>query len=355
MRIVITGICGFVGSQLALSLRAYSDALEVVGLDNLIRPGTEFNRRLLKGRGIAVRHGDVRCPSDLENLGRADWVIDAAANPSVLAGIDGRTSSRQLLEHNLSGSINVLEYCRSHGAGMVLLSTSRVYSVEALSRLPVRVADEAFVLDDSAELPPGCSDQGIDETFSTAAPITLYGGTKLASEIMALEYSHSFGIPVVINRCGVLAGAGQFGTPDQGIFSYWVMSYAARRPLRYIGFEGGGHQVRDAFAPQDLADLLWRQMQAGGSATGIWSVGGGGGNAMSLAQLSRWCRQRFGPHEIARDPRPRRFDVPWLVMDARRTAARFEWKIQIPLPRILDGIAQHYHDHPDWLELSQSS
>ena len=70
---------------------------------------------------------------------------------------------------------------------------------------------------------------------------------------MALEYGLSFGFPVWINRCGVLAGAGQFGTAEQGIFSYWLHAHASRLPLRYIGFGGHGYQVRDAFHPADLA------------------------------------------------------------------------------------------------------
>ena len=48
------------------------------------------------------------------------------------------------------------------------------------------------------------------------------GASKLASEQLILEYGNSFDFPVWINRCGVLAGAGQFGKADQGIFSYWI-------------------------------------------------------------------------------------------------------------------------------------
>ena len=70
-------------------------------------------------------------------------MIDAAANPTVLAGVDGQTSSRQLVEHNLLGTVNLLEYCRRHGAAFVLLSTSRVYSIEPLASLPLRVARTA--------------------------------------------------------------------------------------------------------------------------------------------------------------------------------------------------------------------
>ncbi|HEY2841140.1 MAG TPA: NAD-dependent epimerase/dehydratase family protein, partial [Pirellulales bacterium] len=262
MRIAITGICGFVGSSIAIALRERMAGVEIVGIDSLIRPGSERNRERLKAAGVTVRHGDIRVASDLDALPAADWIIDAAANASVLAGVDGLTSSRQLVEHNLMGTINVLEYARRAGAGLVLLSTSRVYNIPALAAIPLRVEDEAFVFDSAARAPAGCTATGVSEDFSTAAPISLYGASKLASEVMALEYGQSFGFPVIINRCGVLAGSGQFGVAEQGIFSFWVRAYALRRPLRYLGFGGHGHQVRDALAPEDLTELLIKQIAA---------------------------------------------------------------------------------------------
>src|SRR2546423_1482348 len=117
MQILISGICGFVGSTLALRLRESAEATTISGFDNFVRPGSEINRSRLRRAGIAVRHVDLRNASDVDQLPKADWVVDAAANPSVLAGIDGRTSSRQLVEHNLSGTINLLEYCKARGAG----------------------------------------------------------------------------------------------------------------------------------------------------------------------------------------------------------------------------------------------
>ena len=101
MKVLITGICGFVGSSLAVSWLQSEPGLVIYGMDNLIRPGSEENRRSLSALGVKLFHGDIRCPSDFEVLPTVDWVIDAAANPSVLAGIDGQTSSRQLVEHNL--------------------------------------------------------------------------------------------------------------------------------------------------------------------------------------------------------------------------------------------------------------
>src|SRR5689334_11452309 len=110
MKLLITGICGFVGSTLARALLESSPGLQLVGVDNFIRPGSERNRRELAKLGVKVIHADVRSAADFESLPAAGYVIDAAANPSVLAGVDGRTSSRQLLEHNLWGTVNLLEY-----------------------------------------------------------------------------------------------------------------------------------------------------------------------------------------------------------------------------------------------------
>jgi CDP-paratose 2-epimerase len=210
---------------------------EIYGIDNFSRRGSEMNREPLGKLGVGFDEGDIRFRADLAALPQADWVIDCAANPSVLAGVDGVTSPRDLLDHNLVGTMNLLECCREWGAGFILLSTSRVYSIPPLAGLPVAVRDEGFV-----PLLPMCgagmSEKGVSEEFSTEPPLSLYGSSKRCSELLALEYGLTFGFPVRINRCGVLAGAGQFGKADQGIFSYWIHSWAAGRPLKYIGFDG---------------------------------------------------------------------------------------------------------------------
>jgi len=206
MKITITGICGFVGSSLTRHLLERMDGIAIIGIDNLARPGSETNRSSLEQLGVRVFHGDVRMASDLDSLPAADWVIDAAANPSVLAGVDGKTSLRQLMEHNLSGTLNVLEYCRRSNAGLLLLSSSRVYSIPALASLPVRPVGGshglALALDSAGPLPPGVSSSGISEQFSVSPPVSPYGGTKLASEIIAMEYGAACGFPVWVNRCG---------------------------------------------------------------------------------------------------------------------------------------------------------
>jgi CDP-paratose 2-epimerase len=355
MKILISGICGFVGSNLAHGLLDNVSSREIVGLDNLSRAGSQLNLEPLRKRGIAVRHADIRCASDLESVGGVDWIIDAAANPSVLAGIDGTTSSRQLLEHNLFGTINLLETAKRYRAGFTLLSTSRVYSVKALSEIPVVVTDAAFAPDLAVPLPKGVGAHGIAENFSTDSPVSLYGASKLASECVALEYGQAFDFPVWINRCGVLAGAGQFGHPEQGIFSFWINAWLRRRPLKYIGFDGVGHQCRDCFHPRDLLPVLEKQFAHADSGTPrIVNLGGGPDNAMSLLQLSRWCEARFGSHPVASEPEPRPFDVPWLVMDSRLAEKTWGWRPALKLEAILDEIARHAEQHTEWLNISAS-
>ena len=210
-----------------------------------------------------------------------------------------------------------------------------------------------FTLDTSKPLPPGVSAEGVNEDFSVAPPVSLYGASKLASELLALEYAETFGFPVWINRCGVLAGAGQFGRADQGIISFWINSWLRKKPLKYIGFGGHGHQTRDALHPRDLVPVLHRQFAFQGVAPRrIFNFAGGVENTFSLLQLSRWCAGRLGEHAVAADHTPRPFDIPWMVMDSARATAFWNWKPQTLLAEIFEEIAQHAVANPGWLDTS---
>lgn len=351
MRVLITGVCGFVGSTLARAWVEAGAGHTLMGMDNLARPGSETNRQALRRLGVAVRHGDTRLASDVGSLPDVDWVVDAAANPTVLAGCEGAQAARQVVEHNLLGTVNLLEYCRERRAGLVLLSTSRVYSIAQLGGIRLETAGDAF-RPVAGQCLAGLSEAGVSEAFSTEAPLSLYGATKRASEQLALEYRDAFGIPVWVDRCGVLAGAGQFGRADQGIFSFWIHSWARRRPLAYTGF--GGFQVRDCLHPRDLLPLFARQMEAGldGNRRPVVNVSGGMASACSLRQLSAWCAERFSPMAVGESDQRRRFDVPWLVLDSRAAGAEWDWSPAIPRAAILEEIAAHAERHPDWLDVS---
>ena len=350
MKILITGICGFAGTSIVKSLLQSHSNLQIVGLDNFSRKGSELNIPEITNLGIPLIRGDIRSESDTDALPKVDWVIDCAANPSVLAGLDGNSSSRQVMEHNLLGTINLLEHCKRHKSGLILLSTSRVYSALELAHLPVKSSNDSFRLQQNSI--KGLSELGISETFPTSAPISLYGASKLASEQLILEYGYNYDFPVWINRCGVLAGAGQFGKADQGIFSYWIHSFREKRPLKYIGFNRTGHQVRDALHPKDLVPLLSQQiMEPDSEAPKIVNLGGGIENCMSLKELSNWCEERFGSNEIISSKEVRPMDAPWVVMDSTTAQNAWNWDVQTRLNTILDEIAEHAEKNPNWLKL----
>jgi CDP-paratose 2-epimerase len=355
MRILVTGGCGFTGFSLlrffAESSAGSGTGYELIALDSLTRAGSEQNRQKLASFGVKFIHADLRSTTDIDALPVVDWVIDAAACPSVMAGIDGRTSSRQLVEHNLLGTINLLEYCKRHRAGFILLSTSRVYSIADLNQLPIEEADGTFRLSERAGSDMlHVSSRGVTESFSVDPPVSLYGSTKRTSEILALEYGAAFDFPVWLSRCGLLAGPGQFGRPDQGIVSFWIHSWQSGRTLRYIGFGGQGHQVRDCLHTEDLARLVQKQLtDTPATDRRIFNVSGGAANAFSLKQLSDWCCLRFGDRSVDSVQDTRGFDVPWLILDSSPAMQAWDWSPQISREAIFEQVGDFAEQHPEWL------
>lgn len=290
---LITGGAGFIGSSLAVTLKGRHPEARVTALDSLRRRGSELNLPRLREAGVVFRHGDIRNPEDLAPpRDPFDLLIDCSAEPSALAGYDGDV--RFVVNTNLAGTANCLELARICRADVLFLSTSRVYPVARLNALPIRETETRFELAETGDV-PGVSLAGIAAGFPLDGYRTLYGATKLASELIMSEYRHMFGIKAVVNRCGVVAGPWQMGKVDQGVFTLWITAHHFNQPLAYIGFGGTGKQVRDLLHIDDLTDLIDCQLDRLPELDGrVFNVGGGLGSSLSLRETTALCQQIVG-------------------------------------------------------------
>jgi CDP-paratose 2-epimerase len=344
-RVLITGGAGFIGSNLAVALKALYPSARITALDSLRRRGSELNLPRLRESGVEFCHADVRNPEDLAPPKEPhDLIIECSAEPSALAGYDG--DIRFVVNTNLSGTVNCLELARVCKADFLFLSTSRVYPVAGLNALPVRETATRFELTGEGRT-PGASAAGITADFPLRGHRTLYGATKLASELLVEEYRHMFGMRAVINRCGVVAGPWQMGKVDQGVFTLWVLAHHFRRPLQYIGFGGTGKQVRDLLHIADLTELIDVELKRFADFDGqTFNVGGGLRSSLSLQETSSLCEQITGRAiSIQNRPETRDGDVRIYVTDNGAVTAATGWAPRRGPAEILTDIYRWVVDH----------
>ena len=345
-KVLVTGGAGFVGSNLAIGIKEHFKNVEVIVLDNLLRRGSELNLSRLQKYGIEFKHGDVRIPSDLESIGKVDFLIECSAEPSVLAGSDGNPN--YVMQTNLNGAINCAEFCRKHEAGMVFLSTSRVYSIKDLCAADINETKTRFELSDNQKF-AGISARGINEDCSTKGFKSFYGASKFAAEVILEEYREMFDWPVIINRCGLIAGPWQFGKADQGIISFWLQAHMAGKNLKYIGFNGSGKQVRDVIHINDLLRLVVMQMENPELfQSEIFNVGGGLESSFSLMELTGLCQDVSGCKiDIAAEEKMRYADIPVYISDCERICAHSKWKIELNIEDVVQDVYNWLHKNKE--------
>lgn len=316
-RILVTGGAGFVGSSIAVALAERHPDIEILACDNLYRRGSELNLPRLRAAGVNFHHADVRRPEELAAIGPVETVIDCAAEPSV------HGSSDVTVPVNLVGAYNCFEYARRHGAQVVFLSTSRIYPVAPQEQLSFIETDTRYELAESQPF-QGAGAAGLSELFPLTGARTMYGASKLAAELLLGEY----GLPWVINRCGVIAGPWQMGKVDQGVFTHWVVSAITGRPLRYYGYGGSGKQVRDLLHIDDLVDLVELQVGAPEHWAGqTFNVGGGRAISLSLLEATELCRELTGAElDVAAAGEDRNGDVRVYLSDCRALFTHTDWR-----------------------------
>ena len=235
----------------------------------------------------------MRNPEDIINLPPSiDLICDTSAQPSVVSGY---TNPLFDITNNGLGAIHILEYARPRRIPLIFWSSNRVYSADRLNALPRRETPTRFEYDPDAwncipveQRPAGFHPiHGVSEEFSIdGGQRSIYGLSKLIADAACQEYAQAYDLPIIVNRFGVISGAGQFGHTDQGWVVWWAIAHWFKLPLTYLGWNG--KQVRDILFVEDMLSALDLQLiQLANFRGEVFNLGGGSVNAVSLCEATR--------------------------------------------------------------------
>ena len=322
MKILITGGCGFIGSNIAIFLKNKINKLTIHSLDNLSRNSSKINLERLKKKKIKNFKVDISNKLEINLLAKYDFIIDCCAEAAVEAS---KLEAERVFFTNLVGTFNILEKAKKDKSNIIFLSTSRVYSIKKILSKAKNINNKKYNFK-------------INENFSKESPISLYGFTKLSSEKLIEEYSFSNNIKYIINRFGVVSGPWQFGKQDQGFISLWLWRFINKKKLNYIGFGGLGNQVRDIIHVQDVCELILEQIKKIKKINNkIFNAGGGLNNSISLKELTVKSRQVTKNNiYIGKIKKTSNYDIPYYVTDNKKIYSFYKWRVKRDLDTIIN-------------------
>lgn len=277
---LITGGCGFVGTNLADALLSRGEDIGI--LDNLSRLGSRDNLAWLRSR-----HGsDWRfVEADIRDAGAIARLVQET-KPHVLAHLAGQVAMTTSIENprldfevNALGTLNVLEAVRLHSPTTIVLysSSNKVYGL--LDYLRYEEMEMRYILPDYPN--------GLDESLPLDGH-SPYGCSKLAADQYVRDYYRMYGIPTVVFRHSSMYGGRQFVTYDQGWIGWFCLKGLEMVDPKSVPFtiSGNGKQVRDVLHADDLIRVYLLAAEHMERAAGqIYNVGGGKENSLSLLEL----------------------------------------------------------------------
>jgi len=318
MKILVTGGCGFLGSNLVLE--ALERGHEVCVVDNLSRIGSDENLRWLRGRGLSrFVHCDVRSSGDVErtvSMFSPERVFHMAGQVAMTTSLE---NPRHDFEVNALGTLNVLEALRRHAphAGLIYSSTNKVYG--DFANIEFKIVGERYV---APSFPNG---------FDEAMPLDFqspYGCSKGAAEQYVRDYARMFGLKAIVFRHSSMYGGRQFATVDQGWIGWFCRQAleTLRDPDHVFTINGDGYQVRDLLHAEDMKSLYFAASERISDVSGeIFNVGGGMSNSLSLRELFKRLEKCLGVN-LRYEPLPVRLsDQKIFVADIRRAEKHLDW------------------------------
>ena len=305
--ILITGGCGFVGTNLAIYLKKELKNFSVYSVDNLKKTYSKFNLNILKKNKIINYNIDISSKKFLKVKKKFTFVVDCSADPAVE---NSRKDSANVFNNNLKTTLNILEKSKKDKSNLIFISSSRIY--------PIDESNKKFKLKDKSYF---------DEKTNTDGIKTLYGFTKYASELLIKEYSYIFNIRYIINRSGIITGPLQFGKVEQGLISLWLWRHLNNLKLKYIGYGGKGYQIRDILYVDDFSSLIKKQILTFSKINNqLFCIGGGKGNSLSLKQLTNKCQKLTNNHPpIGSVKKTSKYDIPFFITSNKKIKKFYNW------------------------------
>lgn len=329
MKYLVTGGCGFLGSNLAAEVLKRGEDLTVV--DNLSRVGSQENLVYLKSLGeFEYYHADVRDADTIASIIRSkapDVIFHLAGQVAMTTSI---ANPRADFEINALGTLNVLEGVRQHCpyASVIYSSTNKVYG--DLEWTEYEEKPKRYV---APEFP-----KGFPETISLEFH-SPYGCSKGAADQYMLDYARMFDLNTVVFRHSSMYGGRQYSTADQGWIG-WFCSKAieaaavpGREPFTICG---NGKQVRDVLHAADMVELYFAAAEKMAMARGnAFNIGGGMANSLSLLELFDVLGEELSIRLKFKSLPPRSSDQRVFIADITKARKLLGWK---PKVSYRDGI-----------------
>jgi CDP-paratose 2-epimerase len=323
MKILITGGCGFLGSNLAL--KAISNGDDLLVFDNLSRIGSKQNLLWMKEKGkFSFVEGDVSKRDQIESTIREfkpAAIFHLAGQVAMTTSIE---DPRRDFEVNALGTLNILEACRLYSKESIILysSTNKVYG--DLLQYKYVEKDKRY---ECIEFPNGFTE---DISLDFHSP---YGCSKGTADQYLLDYYRMFGIRTVVFRHSSMFGFRQFSTFDQG----WVGWFCKKAIDQYhnssedpFTINGNGKQVRDILFSEDMVDLYFSSLDKIDIVQGnAFNIGGGMVNSLSLLELFDYLDSRFNIKLNYRILPPRESDQLVFVSDTSKILNKTGWQPKI--------------------------
>ena len=296
MKVLITGGCGFLGSNIAASY--LDEEAEVVVIDALFRKGGEDNLTWLKSKAkpnqLTHYHVDLADDHGVTEIFKKHSPIDYVCH---LGGQVAMTTSlsdpRRDFRTNALGTFNVLEAVRAYSPNALIAysSTNKVYG--DLAHLEYAEGETRFTV---PSYPNGFNER---LPLDFASP---YGCSKGAADQYVRDWNRNYGINTVVFRHSSIYGGRQYSTFDQGWIGWFCLkaieqkrSIKNRNTVNVFTISGTGKQVRDVLRAEDLIELYRAAWNKRNLAIGeIFNIGGGIMNSLSLLELFSLLEEILG-------------------------------------------------------------